>query len=170
MFHDNLIDLRKMKNLTQEDIAEKVGVSRQAVAKWETGETIPDLNKCKILAELFEVSLDDLANYEPEENLGMSIPPKGKHLFGMVTVGDKGQIVIPARARKLFHISAGDQLVVLGDEAQGLAIIKAENLLAFADAIRAGGPSSSPHPDQPRIPDSTGGSCGRSHHSAYHVS
>ena len=68
MFHDNLVTLRKMKNMTQEDIAEKIGVSRQSVAKWETGETVPDLDKCKILAEIFEVSLDDLANYESEAN------------------------------------------------------------------------------------------------------
>lgn len=47
MFHDNLITLRKMKNMTQEDIADIVGVSRQSVAKWETGETVPDLDKCK---------------------------------------------------------------------------------------------------------------------------
>lgn len=94
-----------MKNLTQEDIAEKIGVSRQSVAKWETGETVPDLDKCKMLAEIFEVSLDDLANYESEDSLGMALPPKGKHLFGMVTVGDKGQIVIPAKARKIFEIS-----------------------------------------------------------------
>ena len=116
MFHDNLVTLRKLKNMTQEDIAEKIGVSRQSVAKWETGETVPDLDKCKILAEIFEVSLDDLANYESEDSMGMALPPKGKHLFGMVTVGDKGQIVIPAKARKIFEISPGDQLVVLGDE------------------------------------------------------
>ena len=138
MFHDNLVTLRKMKNMTQEDIAEKIGVSRQSVAKWETGETVPDLDKCKLLAEIFEVSLDDLANYEPEDSLGMALPPKGKHLFGMVTVGDKGQIVIPAKARKIFEISPGDQLVVLGDEGQGLAIMKSESFLAFADAVRNG--------------------------------
>ncbi len=138
MFHNNLVSLRKLKNLTQEAIAEKVGVSRQAVAKWEAGETVPDLDKCKILAELFGVSLDDLANYEPDENMGFNLPPKGKHLFGMVTVGDKGQIVIPAKARKLFDISAGDQLVVLGDEGQGLAVLKADRFLAIADAIRGG--------------------------------
>ena len=40
MFKDNLLRLRKLKNMTQEDIADKVGVSRQAVAKWESGETI----------------------------------------------------------------------------------------------------------------------------------
>ena len=54
MFHDNLITRRKMKNMTQEDIADIVGVSRQSVAKWETGETVPDLDKCKKLAEIFE--------------------------------------------------------------------------------------------------------------------
>ena len=138
MFSENLIKLRKIHNLTQEDVAAKIGVTRQSVAKWESGETIPDLDRCKILAELFEVSLDDLANYETESNLGLPLPPKGKHLFGMVTVGDKGQIVIPAKARKLFDISAGDQLVVLGDETQGLAIIKSEHLLSLADAVRNG--------------------------------
>lgn len=136
MFKNNLIQMRKMRKMTQEDVAEKVGVTRQAVAKWEAGETVPDLDKCRILAELFGVSLDDLANYEPEQNLGLGLPPKGKHLFGMVTVGDKGQIVIPARARKLFDISAGDQLVVLGDETQGLAVMKADRFLELADLVR----------------------------------
>ncbi len=135
MFSDNLIHMRKLKQMTQEDIAEKIGVTRQAVAKWESGETIPDLDKCKILAEVFGVSLDDLANYEPEDNLGLGVPPKGKHLFGMVTVGDKGQIVIPAKARKLFDIDPGDQLVVLGDENQGIAILKSDHFLAMADMI-----------------------------------
>jgi len=136
MFSENIVRLRKINQMTQEDIAEAVGVSRQAVAKWESGETIPDLEKCKLLAELFGVSLDDLANYEPEENMGLDVPPKGKHLFGMVTVGDKGQIVIPAKARKLFDISPGDQLIVLGDESQGMAIMKAKDFLNLANMIR----------------------------------
>jgi len=136
MFDANLVRLRKINQMTQEDVAEAVGVSRQAVAKWESGESIPDLEKSKLLAELFAVSLDDLANYEPEENLGLDVPPKGKHLFGMVTVGDKGQIVIPAKARKLFDITPGDQLVVLGDESQGIAIMKAKDFLNMANMIR----------------------------------
>ena len=138
MFRDNLVQMRKLRRLTQEDIAEKVGVTRQAVAKWEAGETVPDLDKCKMLAEILGVSLDNLANYEPDKNLGLGVPPKGKHLFGVVTVGDKGQIVIPAKARKLFDISPGDQMVILGDETQGLALIKSENFLTLADLIRKG--------------------------------
>ena len=136
MFKDNLIHLRKIKQLTQEDVADKIGVTRQSIAKWESGETVPDLEKCRLLAELFGVTLDDLANFEPEENFGMGVPPKGKHMFGLVTVGDKGQIVIPAKARKLFEISAGDQLVIVGDEGQGLAILKPEYFLSMADLIK----------------------------------
>ena len=136
MFNDNINRLRKLHQMTQEDIAEAVGVSRQAVAKWESGETIPDLEKCRLLAELFGVSLDDLANFEPEDNLGLDAPPKGKHLFGLVTVGEKGQIVIPAKARRIFNIKPGDKLVVLGDESQGLAILKANDFLNMANVIK----------------------------------
>ena len=136
MFKDNLIHLRKIKQLTQEDVADKLGVTRQSVAKWESGETVPDLEKCRLLAELFGVTLDDLANFEPDENFGLAIPPKGKHMFGLVTVGDKGQIVIPAKARKLFDISAGDQLIIVGDESQGLAILKPEYFVSMADLIK----------------------------------
>ena len=67
--------------------------------------------------------------------MGIGVPPKGKHMFGLVTVGDKGQIVIPAKARKLFEISAGDQLVIVGDEGQGLAILKPEYFLSMAHMI-----------------------------------
>jgi len=136
MFKDNLIQLRKLHQMTQEDLAEVAGVSRQAIAKWEAGESTPDIEKCRLLAEAFDVSLDDLVNHEPEDNLGLGVAPKGKHLFGLVTVGDKGQIVIPAQARKLFEISAGDKLVVLGDETQGMALMKADHFLALANMVK----------------------------------
>jgi AbrB family looped-hinge helix DNA binding protein len=136
LFKDNIVNLRKINDLTQEELAEKVGVTRQAIAKWESGETVPDLEKCRLLAETFGVSLDDLANYEPEENMGVDVPPKGKHLFGLVTVGEKGQIVIPAKARKMFDINPGDSLVVLGDEGQGIAIMKSDQFLSLANMIK----------------------------------
>ena len=136
MFNENLVQLRKLNQMTQEDVAEKVGVSRQAVAKWESGETSPDINACVVLAEIFGVSLDDLVNWENDENLGLNAPPRGKHLFGIVTVGDKGQIVIPAKARKIFNINPGEKVVVLGDEGQGIAIVKAQDFLNLANMIR----------------------------------
>lgn len=136
MLKNNLAQLRKLHSMTQEDLAGKVGVSRQAIAKWEAGETLPDIEKGRLLAEALGVSLDDLTSFEPEQNMGLRVPPKGKYLFGIVTVGDKGQIVIPAKARKVFDIRAGDQMVVLGEQDSGLAVMKAEGFLKLADAIR----------------------------------
>ena len=54
----------------------------------------------------------------------------------MVKVGDKGQIVIPAKARKIFDIQPGDNLIVLGDEGQGIAIIKEKGLLNLLNNAR----------------------------------
>ena len=136
MFNDNLVQLRKAHDMTQEELAEKIGVSRQSVAKWESGDSLPDIDRCKAIADAFGVSLDDLTNYEPDENMGLGVPPKGKHLFGMVRVGEKGQIVIPAKARKIFNIEPGDHMLILGDEGQGLAVVKAKDFLRLADSVR----------------------------------
>ena len=135
MLSENLYKLRKLHKLSQEQVGERLGVSRQAVAKWETGETTPDIHNCGALARLYDVSVDDLVNYDSAGS-DMVVPPRGKHLFGVVTVGDKGQIVIPKRARKIFHIEAGDSLVVLGDEAQGIAIIKADDMLGLVNDVQ----------------------------------
>ncbi len=59
----------------------------------------------------------------------MPKPPKGKRFYGAITVSDRGQIVIPANARRDFNIQVGDKLLVLGDLEQGLALIKASTLL-----------------------------------------
>ena len=123
----NLSRLRKQHKLTQEEVAERIGVSRQTVAKWESGETIPDITNCNELALLYNVSLDALVNYE--EFAGLPVPNKGRHLFGTTVVGERGQIVIPANARKVFDIKPGDRLVVLGDEARGIALLKEADLL-----------------------------------------
>ena len=138
MFKDNLISLRKNLNLSQDELAEKIGVSRQTLSKYETGESLPDIEKCRLLADVFGVSMDDLTNYDKEDtnNLGLGVPPKGKHIFGIVKVGDKGQIVIPSKARKIFGINPGDNLIVLGDEGQGIAIIKEKGLLDLLNASR----------------------------------
>lgn len=64
--------------------------------------------------------------------------PKGKHIFGTVKVGERGQIVIPKEARALFDIKPGDTLLVLGDEEQGIAISKADVMKELALKILSG--------------------------------
>ena len=135
-FADNLTELRKLNNLSQEELAGKIGVSRQTLSKYETGESIPDIEKCASIAAIFGVTVDDLINYSKGDNLGMGVPPKGKHIFGMVTVGDKGQVVIPAQARKIFDIKPGDNLIVLGDEGQGIALLKEDGFLDLLNMVR----------------------------------
>lgn len=130
MISKNLKLLRKRHQFTQEYIAEQLQVSRQAVAKWEKGESMPDLASCIALAKLYDVSLDNLVHYNDKE-IGIGIPPQGKHLFDSVTVGDRGQIVIPKRARELFKIEAGDTLIIVGDEERGLAIVPKNYMKKF---------------------------------------
>jgi AbrB family looped-hinge helix DNA binding protein len=64
--------------------------------------------------------------------MGLSEKSKGKHIFGTVKVGERGQIVIPKDARDIFGIKPGDILLVLGDESRGIAIVKADAMKEFA--------------------------------------
>ena len=137
MIGKNLQKLRKQKGLTQEALAEQAGVARQTVAKWETGESSPDLETAGLLANALNVALDDLVN-APDDELDSRPGMRGKHMFGVVTVGDKGQIVIPVRARRVFNITPGDQLMVLGDENSGIALVDAEFFMNVAEGIKNG--------------------------------
>lgn len=135
---ENLKTLRQLHRLSQEQVAEHIGVTRQAVAKWESGETLPDLFNSTALAKLYQITLDSLVQYDAKE-LGLPIPPKGKHAFGVVTVGERGQIVIPKKARDLFDIQPGEELMVLGQEGEGLALIKHQEFIARIEMASKGG-------------------------------
>lgn len=125
MIRDNLVMLRKLNEYSQEEIAEKIGISRQAYGKWEKGETVPDIEKCAKLAEVYGVTVDSLIRTETmEDNTVLPPAPRGKHIFGTVTVSERGQIVIPKQAREVFAIKGGDRLILLGDEDEGLALVK----------------------------------------------
>ena len=137
----NLSALRRTAGLSQEKAAEAVGVTRQALAKWESGETTPDILHSDRLAELYGVSLDDLLHYEQKPG-SVPPPPRGKHVFGVVQMWERGQIVIPKRARELFGLNRGDALVVLGDTnpgTAGIALVPAQlltNLWEVASQIQ----------------------------------
>ena len=134
MLSTNLVWLRKHYQYTQEEIAQQVGVSRQSVAKWESGESLPDIDSCMALAKIYNVTIDNLINHD-EDDAGIVIPPNGKHFFGAVTVGERGQIVIPQEARRIFKISAGDKILILGDEERGLAIVHQRDVINFVSEL-----------------------------------
>ena len=130
MLKDNLLMLRNIHGYSQEEVAEKIGISRQAYAKWESGKTVPDIEKCALLADLYGTSVDGLIRTQSEEKLGTIPPaPKGKNIWGSVTVSERGQIVIPKGARDQFGLSGGQRLIVLSD-AQGIALVPAETFEA----------------------------------------
>lgn len=62
---ERLIKLRKKEGLSQEDVAQKINVSRQTVSKWETDQTLPELTKAKLLSQLYNVSYDYLISEIP---------------------------------------------------------------------------------------------------------
>ncbi len=80
--HEKIMIYRKKNGLSQEGLAEKIGVSRQAVSKWETGEALPEVTKLKALAETFGVSVDFLLDETKDEFINFET--KGK-----VTLSEK---------------------------------------------------------------------------------
>lgn len=62
----SLFNARKRSGLSQEEVAEKLGVSRQTISKWETDETLPDIRQSKRLAVLYHLSLDELIEFDAD--------------------------------------------------------------------------------------------------------
>ena len=125
--------LRKINGYSQEEISEKIGISRQAYAKWESGATIPDIEKCALLAKVYGTTLDGLVKTTTVEGVGMIPPaPEGKYLWGSVTMNDRGQIVIPKEARDKLGFAAGQRLIVASDD-KGIALIPAD---VFEEGMR----------------------------------
>lgn len=123
MLKDNLRMLRSMHGYSQTQLADRIGVTRQAYAKWESGLSVPDIGKCMMLCELYGVSLDSLVKTQKLEDLGEIPPaPVGKNIWGTVTVNERGQIVLPKAAREALDIKAETRLVVLSDGV-GIALV-----------------------------------------------
>ena len=66
MLSEKLYELRRNAGLSQEQLAEIIGVSRQAISKWESGQAVPDLSRLIALSEYYGVTLDELAKDKPE--------------------------------------------------------------------------------------------------------
>ena len=88
-FNENLKYLRKEEKMTQEALAEKLNVSRQAVTKWESGQSLPDIENLKQMADLFGVTMDSLVGNvttKKETRLNKKINDIGYFIFGAIVL------------------------------------------------------------------------------------
>ncbi len=118
---NNLKQYRKEFGLTQEQAAEMLGVSRQAVANWERGETLPDIENVIKLADIYGVTVDCLVR---DITGKAEAPTEKKHMFGFSTIDEEGRIMLPEECRRIFGLETGDALLILGDEDRGIALVK----------------------------------------------
>ena len=130
MLRDNLLYLRNLNGYSQEKLAEKIGISRQAYAKWESGESVPDVEKCARLASLYGVTVDSLLDKSAAGAAGrVPADEEGKRIWGSVILNERGQLVIPKAVRELFGLGGGSRLIMLSN-GEGIALLPAERFEA----------------------------------------
>lgn len=121
---DNLKLLRYKNGYTLEAIAEIISVSRQSVAKWETGDSVPDVINCVKLASLYKISLDELVNTPLEKAISTDFDSKNGRICGVLEVTPESTIRIPDSVMELFDLQCGGKLLLLADKKQGIALLK----------------------------------------------
>ena len=106
---NSLFQARKKSGLSQEDVAEKLGVSRQTVSKWETDETIPDIRQSKRMAVLYNVSLDELIDFdidikEIQDTINRTSEEKEEKSTGQMPGGKSTPFFSAIRRKLMFQI------------------------------------------------------------------
>lgn len=120
----NLVFMRYKHGYTMEALAEIISVSRQTVAKWETGESYPDIMNCMKLATLYKVSLDELVYKPLREALSNEVSSDINKICGVLDIEENGVIKLPVSLMEMFDIKAGDKVLLLADRREGIALVK----------------------------------------------
>ena len=128
-FQDKLQLLRKEKGLSQEKLAELVGISRQAVAKWEVGGSYPDMDNLIIISDLFKVSIDKLVKDTDDENCSYQTDNKYQHI-------DETVIDFLCRAKKVTYAGKGAETASSRPNSHDLKYI--EDNLMYIDTYLGG--------------------------------
>lgn len=111
IFADKLIDLRKKNGWSQEELAHKINVSRQSVSKWESAQSIPDIEKIVKLSDLFGVSTDYLLKDSVEETINIE-PIKTESTKRKVDMEEAGEF-LKLQERNAFSVAIGVMLCIL---------------------------------------------------------
>lgn len=128
-FEDKLQVLRKQKGMSQEKLAEKIGVSRQAVAKWEVGQSYPDVDKLIILSDIFRVSIDKLVKDYDDENCSYEYTKQQHYINEEV-------IDFLCRAKKATYAGKGPEITPSRPNSHDLQYM--ENDLKYIDTYLGG--------------------------------
>ena len=121
---ENLKALRYKNGYTLEAIAEITSVSRQSVAKWEVGSSVPDIVNCVKLASLYKISLDELVNKPLRATIVNDFTPEDGRICGVLDISAENTIRIPEAVMEMFDITCSDKILLLADHKQGIALVK----------------------------------------------
>ena len=121
---ENLRVMRQKYGYTLEALAEIISVSRQTVAKWESGDSHPDILNAIKLANLYKVSLDELVNKPLHAVQKNDFAPQNGRICGVLDISQEGSITLPKSVLDLFDMECGDKVLLLADKTQGLALVK----------------------------------------------
>lgn len=124
MLKEQIAAYRKQKGMSQEELAEKLQVSRQAVSKWEAGQSVPDLERLVEMADLFQITLDQLVRGESEEEPAQQ-PPNSKNRPYVISRGYEYRSETTLWGLPLLHVNWGTGkvskgIIALGDQAVGI--------------------------------------------------
>ena len=123
---EKIYTLRTKSGMTQEQLAEKMGVSRQAISKWESDVSVPELNKLKGLANLFQITIDELMGQEPTETIIVKeiekkpVKPDKNKMLNLIQVGQAIAII-------LLGIATIIQAVMIGELKGNISHLMSEN-------------------------------------------
>ncbi|MBZ9621456.1 DUF5680 domain-containing protein [Clostridium sp. FP2] len=128
-FQDKLQILRKENGMSQEKLAEKIGISRQAVAKWEVGHSYPDFDKIIILSDLFRISIDKLIKDYDDENCSYEFTKQLDYI-------NEKEIDFLCRAKKSTYAGKGAEIISSRPNSHDLQY--EENNLKYIDTYVGG--------------------------------
>ena len=123
---ENLKLLRAQHGYTMESLAEIIDVSRQTIAKWESGESYPDIENCAKLSSLYKVFLDALVNKPLWEGSVDELVGSETKICGALELTEEGAIVLPEKLLNMFDLQPGEKVLVLAEKQQGIAIVKCQ--------------------------------------------
>jgi len=121
---ENLKFLRYQNGYTLEALAEIISVSRQSVAKWESGDSLPDILNCVKLASLYKISLDELVNRPLETAVINDFASDSNRICGVLEISEEATIPFPKPVMDMFDIHCGEKILLLADKKQGIALVK----------------------------------------------